>query len=184
MAKWRLVVDEKNIHHAAYIYRRIINQSEEYSHTTVLHDAVLGYQNMALIAALELDPSSINTVDDCGCTPLHWAAWKNDIDAVRLLLSWKADLDLRDFQGRTALSIAVAATKLQCAQVLIGAGADVNAKDKWNWTPLFLATHEQSVEMVKLLLNNGANPQAMDDDRDTALSSPTYAPSVVESSVL
>ncbi|KFY91435.1 hypothetical protein V500_04666 [Pseudogymnoascus sp. VKM F-4518 (FW-2643)] len=185
MAKWRLVVDEKHLHDdAAYIYRRIINQSEEYSHTTVLHDAVLEYQNMALIAALELDPSSINTVDDCGCTPLHWAAWKNDIDAVRLLLSWKADLDLRDFEGRTALSIAVAATKLQCAQVLIEAGADVNAKDKWNWTPLFLATREQSVEMVKLLLSNGANPQAMDDDRDTALSSPIYAPSVVENSVL
>lgn len=185
MAKWRLVVDGTHLHDdAAYIYRRIINQSEEYSHTTVLHDAVLGYQSVTLTAALELDPSSINTVDDCGCTPLHWAAWKNDIDAVRLLLSRKADLDSRDFEGRTALSIAVAATKLQCAQVLIEAGADVNAKDKWNWTPLFLATREQSVEMVKLLLNNGANPQAMDDDRDTALSSPIYAPSVVENFVL
>jgi ankyrin repeat protein len=185
MAKWRLVVDEKDLHDdAAHIYHRIIDQSEEYSHTTVLHDAVLGYQNMSLEAALELDPSSINMIDDCGCTPLHWAAWKNDISAVRILLSWKADLDLRDYEGRTALSIAVAATKLQCAEILIEAGADANAKDKWNWTPLFLATREQSLEMVKLLLNNGADPQEMDDDKDTALSSPIYARSVVENAVL
>ncbi|OBT90680.1 hypothetical protein VE02_00554 [Pseudogymnoascus sp. 03VT05] len=177
MAKWRLVVDEKDLHEdAAHIYHQIINQSEEYSHTTVLHGAVLGYKNMSLTAALELDPSSINMIDDCGCTPLHWAAWKNDISAVRLLLSWKADLDLRDYEGRPALSIAVAATKLQCAEILIEAGADVNAKNKWNWTPLFLATREQSVEMP--------TRQAMDDDKDTALSSPIYARCVVENTVL
>lgn len=38
--------------------------------------------------------------------------------------------------------------------------------------------------MVKLLLGNGSNPQAMDDDRDTTLSSPIYASSSVENSVL
>ena len=185
MAKWRFVVYEDQFHdESAHVFRQIIRQNDKYSHTTILHDVILGHQSISLAAALKLDPSSVNVIDDCGCTPLHWAAWKNDVEAIRLLLTWKADHGIRDLEMRTPLAIAVSGARLECARALIDAGADVNVTDKWNWTPLFLATREQSVELVRLLLTSGANSQAVDDDKDTALSSPIHASRKVDDSVL
>lgn len=67
-------------------------------------------------------------------TPLHLAVQAGQPDAVRLLVSRSADLEARDWMGKTALHHACDYARMNgfdntTAFVLIGAGADVHSMD-------------------------------------------------------
>lgn len=50
--------------------------------------------------------TDVNAADEEGCTPLHWAADGNHVEAVALLLRHGADQTLCDSHGDTAMSVA------------------------------------------------------------------------------
>ncbi len=52
--------------------------------------------------------ANVNTKNSIGLTPLHLAVnpWNNNLELVQLLLDNKADVNARDNEGRTSLSIA------------------------------------------------------------------------------
>ncbi|KAL2813763.1 ankyrin repeat-containing domain protein [Aspergillus cavernicola] len=72
--------------------------------------------------------------------PLLLAAEKGHTNIVALLLSRNADVHLADTQGRTALSWASAAGKINTMTQLLDAGALPNVADEDGYTPLILAT--------------------------------------------
>jgi len=57
-------------------------------------------------------------------TGLHWACKKGDLEAVKILINYKSDIEALDFVGRTALYIAIAGNFVLIVQWLLYMGAE------------------------------------------------------------
>jgi ankyrin repeat protein len=88
------------------------------------------------------------------------AARNGDKVALRALLQKKADVNMADPDGSTALHWASYRDDLESADLLIRAGAKVNAANDLGVTPLWPASENGSSTMVRKLLDAGANPNA------------------------
>ena len=73
--------------------------------SSAYHQAA-GRSAASLRLLLEHDASHVNDVNDKGETPLHWVVHWNNIEAVRLLLQYKANQTIRDKYNVTALDMA------------------------------------------------------------------------------
>jgi ankyrin repeat protein len=111
-----------------------------------------------------------------GWTPLMYAARQGAFDAAKVLVDGRADLNLRDPDGATALILAIINAHYDLAALLIDKGADPNIADMTGTTALFAATdmhtlpavfglpdqkpsdNLDSLDIVKSLLAHGANP--------------------------
>ncbi|KAI1264811.1 ankyrin repeat-containing domain protein [Xylariaceae sp. FL1019] len=102
-------------------------------------------------------------VDADDKTPLMAAASGNHrqcLDSVRLLLGWKADVEIRDRSGSTALHMAAHADNPLRYKILLDAGANPSVIDNAGQTPLHRAvlfcSPESRVAKVEMLLERGA----------------------------
>ncbi|KAL8828114.1 MAG: hypothetical protein Q9191_002779 [Dirinaria sp. TL-2023a] len=114
-------------------------------------------------ALLESECIDINSKDALGRTPLHWLAENGEVDAIRLLTRdpWRADVQIHDICGFTALHCACWADSLESAAVLLDAGSNVNARDKHQRTPLL---HFDDHELLDLMIKKGADVCISDDE--------------------
>ncbi|WAR18044.1 PIA2-like protein [Mya arenaria] len=62
-----------------------------------------------------------------GCTPLHIACWRGDIDITKFLLSHGADVDAADGSGRTPVMYAVKRRHRHIVRLLEDKGANMAA---------------------------------------------------------
>jgi ankyrin repeat protein len=95
-----------------------------------------------------------------GYTPLHIAVIHNRKEAIRTLVKLGADVNGKNKEHETPLSIAV--TELESpdiAEMLLDLGAKINAKrSDLAMTPLDMAASDGKAKMVKMLLDRGASP--------------------------
>ncbi len=87
-------------------------------------------------------------------------------DVVEILLQHGADPDLRDRDGRTALSWAASEGRLACVRKLLDYDADPNIGDEDNVTPLMLAARSGYPRIVEALVSHGADVNAVDGVSD------------------
>ena len=113
---------------------------------------------------------TINALDDIsGQAPLHYVSSRAQIypdDQLRiidLLISYGADINLKDRDGRTPLNLAVYLTafyqvnNLEAVKYLVEKGADVNIADKEGKTPLKIALErDKTKEIAEFLRQYGA----------------------------
>ena len=104
-----------------------------------------------------------------GCAtmlPPHYSLFdaikKGDIEAVRKHLDAGADVNTKDEDGYTLLTVAVAYGSKEIVDLLIVNGGDVNAKNDGGSTPLNIATAQGHKEIVELLIFNGVDVNAFD----------------------
>lgn len=71
----------------------------------------------------------INEIDAEGNTALHLAAAMDDADLVTFLLIKKADIDLKNYESKTPLHMAISNNAKEAAQVLVQFGANLFARD-------------------------------------------------------
>ena len=105
-------------------------------------------------------------------TPLHSAAYYGNLEIVRKLIEYDADISAEDREGCTALFIASNGLHLKdlgVIRLLVERGADVNARAKDGSTPLHEASSHGALEVVRLLLELGTDVEAVDGDGKTAL---------------
>jgi ankyrin repeat protein len=174
---------------------RSADNLHEYRKKDVLQQSRLLRNSREAAVKLLLDSGAeIESKDNFGRTPLSWAAQERaNVDdgallmfpgssrqtlllraatqragIAKLLLDYGADLESRDYSGRTPLSWAVEGDP-KVVKLLLDNGADIESKDNSGRTPLSWAV-ERNTEMVGLLLNNGADIESKDDSGRTPLS--------------
>ncbi|KAH8707504.1 ankyrin repeat-containing domain protein [Phaeosphaeriaceae sp. PMI808] len=87
-------------------------------------------------------------------TPLHYAAERGMIDAVRLLIEFGFDVSAKDNHNNTPLHLAAVTGSYQVFANLVQAGADVNSESRYGWTPIDQASisrHSFAVEELERL---------------------------------
>ncbi|KAL8953062.1 MAG: hypothetical protein Q9222_001055 [Ikaeria aurantiellina] len=114
--------------------------------------------------------SQLNIQDGSGWTPLMIASsLKEGEGLVDLLLSKDADVNVKNFNGQTALHFCASKNHLDVARKLIARKASARVKDKREQLPLHRAAAVGSVPMVNLLLENRSPLNATDSAGYTAL---------------
>ena len=97
------------------------------------------------------------------------AVMRGDSAAVRALLTQKADVNLPQADGATALHWAVYREDLAMTDLLIQAGANVKVANREGSTPLSLACLNGNAALIESLLKAGANPNETLPRGETAL---------------
>lgn len=88
------------------------------------------------------------------------AARNDDKSAVRSLINDKADVNLAEADGTTALHWAAHHDDTELANLLIAAGARADAANDYGVTPIWLACINRNADMVTVLQDAGANANA------------------------
>jgi hypothetical protein len=93
-------------------------------------------------------------------TPLHVAAISGNVEFIKLLLSYKAQIEARDTAGYTPLGFAVLVNQLESVKALADAGAAINIRvggKELDTTPLHIAASKGYLDILKILLDHGAD---------------------------
>lgn len=100
--------------------------------------------------------------------PLSMAAWDGHLDAMKLLVQHKADVDAAEEDGWTALHVAHDQHP-DCVQLLLDGKADVNKQSQDGFTGLLLAAINGNRSVVKLLLTHKADSTVRDSRGQNAV---------------
>ena len=99
------------------------------------------------------------------------AAEKGNLEVIKkLLVNNISDINLRDNNGKTALSIAAEKGYPDMVKYLIEKGADVSTQNKYGTTPLHYASYYNYIGIVRLLLESDARLNLHSDFTATAIS--------------
>ena len=130
-----------------------VNKVDKFG-TSPLHKAVslgtsynTGGASVTLLisAGAKLD----SQLNDSGDTPLHWAATSYyPSQTLKPLLEAGADPDMLNYQGESALHVAVRTGEEQASRLLLSFGADTSLQDKYNKTPLDYALSQKKEGVV------------------------------------
>jgi uncharacterized protein len=104
-----------------------------------------------------------------GSASVATAAKEGNFAAVKALVAQKADVNVAEPDGMTALHWAVRADDLPTVQLLLRAGANVNASSRYGMTPILFAAENGDPKIVAALLKAGANPNSALKEGQTAL---------------
>lgn len=142
---------------------------------TPLHLAMItSLSNM--VQLLVTAGASPMALDRHGQTAAHLACEHSSPNCLQALLDSAApgsvDLEARNYDGLTALHVAVNTKCHQAVLLLLERGADIDAVDiKSGRSPLIHAVENNSLSMVQLLLQHGANVNAQMYSGSSALHS-------------
>ncbi|KAL2674215.1 hypothetical protein Neosp_012665 [[Neocosmospora] mangrovei] len=141
---------------------------EDAAPLTLIHQAIRGETTLSLDECIQMEPHHINTPDDVGFAPLHWAVWKEDIAAFQTLITASANVNQQTSHKReTPLHFACVNHNVDMVRTLVDSGASISSVDSDKWTPLHYATEsiwgrQQDMDVVKILLDAHADPDCGD----------------------
>ncbi|TQV96575.1 hypothetical protein V2A60_003037 [Cordyceps javanica] len=154
----------------------------------LLHAAKNGH--VAIVKLLLRKGALVNVGDDDGWTPLNWAATVGSLEVMRQLLSAPdVNVDHRDTDGRTALSVLVEECNIAKVKLLLEHHANPNIcsylpheldadsdimmyrdeEHTWGRSPLSYAAEFFDSGIVELLLDYGAEVDSTDEHGRTPL---------------
>jgi len=110
-----------------------------------------------------------NAVLNAANAPVADAAMQGDKAAVLSLIKQKADVNIPQADGATAIQWAAYRNDLDLADALIAAGADVKKPNRDGATALRLAAINGSAPMIQRLLKAGADANETSPNGETAL---------------
>ena len=147
---------------------------------STIHKIVLGVISKDLESELETSTAAINVGDSRNRTPLCWATIRNDLQAVKTLLTFGANPNVVDAWGHTPLDFT---RRLDICKMLLDAGVNVHASNtdysRSALHQLFQMTggyslHDDTVDMISLLVNAGIDVNVQDSKGETPLLNAIY----------
>jgi ankyrin repeat protein len=124
--------------------------------------------NFTATQFLVKEDAKINQRDSLGWTPLHYAVRKGDFNIVKFLTK-KADVNITNLEGKTALHLAFQNWKLEIATHLIKTASVINVADQDGMTLLHYASKHQQDKIVQLLIEEKASIGKRDGKGKTPL---------------
>ncbi|QQR49186.1 ankyrin repeat domain-containing protein [bacterium] len=113
------------------------------------------YQSLQTLINNDLE--NINTPDEDGLTPLHYAAYFSHLECIDILLQHGAKVNALNRYECTPLHLAAGKKSIDCLKLLVEHGATINHQDIDLWTPLHKAAVWGQLECVQYLVEKGAN---------------------------
>ncbi|MCM3880022.1 MAG: ankyrin repeat domain-containing protein [Vicinamibacterales bacterium] len=113
--------------------------------------------------------ADVNAADADGTTALHWAAYRDDLESVDLLLRAGAKVNAVTDLGVTPLYNASQNGSVAMVTKLIAAGANPNLALLAGETPLMVASRAGKTAVVEALISKGADLNARGTRGQTAL---------------
>ncbi|XP_076228871.1 E3 ubiquitin-protein ligase MIB1 isoform X1 [Nomia melanderi] len=104
-----------------------------------------------------------------GHTALQAASQNGHLEVIKILLRYKADVEIEDKDGDRAVHHAAFGDEPGVMALLAGAGADLNARNKIRQTALHIAVNKGHAGVVRTLLELGCHPSLQDSEGDTPL---------------
>ena len=147
-----------------------VNQKDK-DGITPLHSAVANERRTTRpIIALLKAGADINAQDSLGSTPLLYSLYSfGNSDYSRLLIEYKADVNIARNNGTTPLHEAAGQTNTDILKLLLEKGADPNAVNDRGETPFMLAVRNaQDVDAVRLFIEKGANVHLVNKEGKSA----------------
>jgi hypothetical protein len=132
----------------------------------------ISHDEESMLAAMRalLQKKGPAVIDSNGNSPLIWAVYNNNISIIRALVELHGlPLNSQNFEGETALSVAVMNNNYDVAKFLIERGADLNVANCRSETPLHQAVVLGNIEMTRLLVEEGSYIDAEDECGETPL---------------
>lgn len=116
----------------------------------------------------------VNTVGETGDTLLHVMSNSQNEAGMRMLLNFKADVNIRsENHGKSALHFVCQNENVSedVLDILLEAGSDINMKDSRGKTPLHLvmSRKDPNIKIITKLITSGANPDIKDSFGSTSL---------------
>lgn len=111
---------------------------------------------------------NVNETDYCGWGYLHYAAARNNVDAINMLLKFGADVNLASKEKETPLYISVVFENLEAVNALLKGNANVNTYDALGSHLLFIAEIQRN-EKLNEILNLNQRKQTVDIYRNELL---------------
>lgn len=104
-----------------------------------------------------------------GHTALQAASQNGHLEVIKILLRYKADVEIEDKDGDRAVHHAAFGDEPGVMALLAAAGADLNARNKRRQTALHIAVNKGHAGVVRTLLELGCHPSLQDSEGDTPL---------------
>ncbi|KEG14357.1 putative ankyrin repeat family protein [Trypanosoma grayi] len=106
---------------------------------------------------LKQNHSLINSVEAGGFSALHFAAFNGDLDMINMLLEFRPNLELKNYDGNTPLIMAAKMRQHKAIKLLVDAGADVNFRTPTGGTAAHFSASMGHVDTVRYLVELGAD---------------------------
>ena len=125
--------------------------------------------NTAEVQALLKRGVAATQADADGTTALHWASYRDDLDAANALIRAGSDVNAANDLGATALWSASMNGSVPMVQRLLKAGADPNRVLLAGESPVMVAARAGSAKVVEMLVAAGADVNQRATRGQTAL---------------
>ncbi|XP_064602158.1 fibronectin type 3 and ankyrin repeat domains 1 protein-like [Liolophura sinensis] len=129
-----------------------------------LHRAIMRLDLEELERILETGDVYIDTPDKLGFSPLMQAAQKGYLEILEKLLSFGADVHLKNDAGKTSLMLACFAGQLDSVKILRSNGANYEDFDRGGSAPLHWAVDGQNDKLVEWMIKDGAEVDIRDQN--------------------
>lgn len=125
---------------------------------------------LKLLLERGVDVNSERNVSGTTFAPPIWSALSLEkTNVLKLLLQFKADPNVVDWDGQTPLLRALSPLRKEVVEILLAAGADVKPATKTGWTALHFAVAYGQQDLAALLLAKGADPNTLNVTGQTPL---------------
>ncbi|XP_048250879.1 serine/threonine-protein phosphatase 6 regulatory ankyrin repeat subunit C-like [Haliotis rufescens] len=140
----------------------LVNDQDCHGNTPLHYAAMSGQTGASLSRLLVEGGASIDVVNRVGCTPLHRAVTKRNLEMVELFA--------RKFGVKESTPTANKKIELSSLiHLLVKQGGDVNALNRKRLTPLHVAASSQRFDVIVALLTEGADANVVHENGQTLL---------------